>query len=186
MKINLSSFLWYGYEIISKGWNRVVVCPLKRGLFMSCGEKVLISRGVKACGWKNIRVGNHVAIGENVLFMTTMANITIGDHVMFAPQVKVITGGHRINFVGKYMDEVSEKEKTGLEDKDVVFEGDNWIGCGATILKGVTVGKGAVIGAGALVSKNVAPYMIVGGVPARVIGTRFDEETLAKHCSMLR
>lgn len=52
---------------------------------------------------------------------------------------------------------------------------DVWIGHGATVLAGVTVGTGAIIGAGAVVSKDVAPYMIVGGVPAQVIKSRFDE-----------
>ncbi|MRT33049.1 acetyltransferase, partial [Xylella fastidiosa subsp. multiplex] len=57
--------------------------------------------------------------------------------------------------------------------KRVVIGHDVWIGHGATILPGVTVGNGAVIGAGAVVSKDVAPYTIVGGVPARLIRERF-------------
>jgi phosphonate metabolism protein (transferase hexapeptide repeat family) len=55
----------------------------------------------------------------------------------------------------------------------VVIGNDVWIGHGATLLPGVKVGNGAVIGAGAVVSKNVAPYTIVGGVPAKLIRERF-------------
>lgn len=54
---------------------------------------------------------------------------------------------------------------------------DTWLGHGCIILPGVTVGDGAVIGAGAVVSKDVAPYQIVGGVPAKLIRERFDAET---------
>jgi phosphonate metabolism protein (transferase hexapeptide repeat family) len=58
----------------------------------------------------------------------------------------------------------------------VVIGHDVWIGHGATILPGVTIGNGAVIGAGAVVSKDVAPYTIVGGVPAKLIRERFSQE----------
>ena len=74
----------------------------------------------------------------------------------------------------------------GESDEDAFFEWrrehavtighDVWIGHGAVVLPGVTIGNGAVIGAGAVVSKPVAPYTIVGGVPAKVIRRRFPEE----------
>ena len=63
---------------------------------------------------------------------------------------------------------------------DIVIGNDVWIGYEALILSGVTIGDGAVIGARAVVTKDVPPYTVVGGVPARPIRKRFDEETIAR------
>ncbi|MBE6589652.1 MAG: CatB-related O-acetyltransferase [Ruminococcaceae bacterium] len=141
--------------------------------------------GMKMYGPQNIILGNDVGIGAEALFMCTRAKIIIGDHVMFGPRVTVITGGHRMDLIGRYMTTVTNEEKRPEDDRDVIFEGDNWIGANVTVLRGVTVGEGAVIAAGAVVTKDVPPYSIVGGVPAKVIKMRFDEETLAKHIETL-
>ncbi len=63
---------------------------------------------------------------------------------------------------------------------DIIIGNDVWIGYEAVILSGVTVGDGAIIGARAVVTKDVPPYTIVGGVPARHIRRRFDEETVTR------
>ena len=137
-------------------------------------------------GPKNITIGNNVAIGDDALFMCTRAKIKIGDNVMFGPRVTMITGGHRMDMVGRYVISVTNDEKNPDDDKDIVLEGDIWVGANATILKGVTVGQGAVIAAGAVVTKDIPPFAIVGGVPAKVIKMRFDQETIKEHLRILK
>jgi len=63
---------------------------------------------------------------------------------------------------------------------NIIIGNDVWVGYGATILSGVTVGDGAAIGAGALVSRDVEPFAIVGGNPAKIIRMRFDEHTVPR------
>ncbi|HAR97133.1 MAG TPA: hypothetical protein DCR97_14405 [Deltaproteobacteria bacterium] len=63
-----------------------------------------------------------------------------------------------------------------------MIEDDVWIGSGATILRGVTLGRGSIIAVGAVVNRDVLPYAIVGGIPAKIISVRFtDLQTLLEH-----
>ena len=75
---------------------------------------------------------------------------------------------------------VSEITETWDNRGDIVIGSDVWIGYEAIILAGVTIGDGAIIGSRAVVTKDVPPYTIVGGVPAKPIRKRFDEETIAQ------
>lgn len=70
-----------------------------------------------------------------------------------------------------------QESYASFENEPITIGNDVWIAAGAHILRGVTVGDGAVIAAGAVVTKDVEPYSIVGGIPARKIGDRFDGET---------
>lgn len=67
-----------------------------------------------------------------------------------------------------------------MTNGDVIIGSDVWIGVGATILSGVNIGSGAIVAAGAVVAKDVRPYEIVGGVTAKPIRHRFDDEIIAK------
>ncbi|MEG1175703.1 MAG: acyltransferase, partial [Ruthenibacterium sp.] len=145
-----------------------------------------IPHDIKVFGWENVHVGNNVSFGIQALLMCTRAPIEIRDCVIFGPRVTLITGNHRIDMIGRYISTVTDEEKLAENDQPIVFEGDNWVGANATVLKGVTIGRGAVIASGAVVSKSVPAYSIVGGVPAKVIGTRFDEAQSKEHERLLQ
>lgn len=104
---------------------------------------------------------------------------------MFGPGVTIVSGNHRINVLGKYMSEIADSMKEDTDDQDICIKNDVWIGCNAVILKGVTIGEGAVIAAGSIVSKDVPPYAVVGGSPARVLKYRFSEAVQMEHKNIL-
>lgn len=92
--------------------------------------------------------------------------ISIGSNVMIADAVSIRDTDHVFSDLSRPMRE------QGIVSSPVIIEDDVWIGRGAVILKGVRVGRGSIIAAGAVVTKHVDRYSIVGGVPAKVIGSR--------------
>ena len=118
-------------------------------------------------------------LGPHAIILATESKVYIGNKVLFGPRVTIIGGDHRVTDVGRFIYDVLDK-KPG-DDLDVHIEDDVWVGSNATILKGVTVGRGAVVAAGALVIKDVPPYAIVGGVPAKVLKYRWDIPTTLEH-----
>ena len=161
--------------------HRVFSEPIIKGGFASCGKTVRIGRGSSFSGIENISVGNYTSLGVNTRILSTRAQVKIGNHVMFGPAVTIVSGDHRTDMIGRYMAEVGDSDKLPENDRDVVIEDDVWVGSHAIILKGVTVGRGSVVASGALVNKDVPPYSIVGGVPAKVIKMRFTPEQIKEH-----
>ena len=168
--------------------NRVykkIRCTEIKDQLKTCGRQVQIPASVQVIG-KCLCLGNQVYLGENNLFMCANAPIIIGDRTMLGPGVTMISGDHRIDIPGRYMVEVGEMDKLPENDQPIVLKGDNWIGANATILKGVTIGEGAVVAAGAVVTKDIPPYAISGGVPAKVLKYRFEGMELERHLNLLK
>lgn len=100
----------------------------------------------------------------------------MGDWVMLASRVSIVGGDHEFRIAG-----VPIIWSGRGEEKQVIIEDDVWICHGVTIMNGVKIGRGAIVAAGAVVTRDVPPYSIVGGNPAKLIAERFDQERQRKH-----
>ena len=114
---------------------------------------------------EGLKIGNHVGIAQNC-FIQVRGKVEIGNNVIFGPGVSIFSENHL--FENRDIPIMHQ----GASRKGVFIEDDVWLGAGATILDGVVVGKGSVIAAGSVVNKDVAPYSIVAGVPAKLIKMR--------------
>lgn len=152
-----------------------------RPLFAECGRNVSFNP-FDHFSYSTIRIGSDVYIAAGACF-SALKGISIGSKVMFGPNVIIRGGNHNTTVLGRYMFDVHEKKEEN--DQPVAIEDDVWVGAGAIILMGVTVGRGAIIGAGAVVTRDVAPYSVVAGIPARVIRSRWSVAQIIEHEKML-
>ena len=172
-------------NISHRGLCKIFISPGIKASMGKCGRNVKISYDFDVRGIENIFIGDDSQIGPHSLFWSTRAKIVIGNKVLMGPGVRIITGDHRIDVIGKHISDVSDEEKLEIQDMDVVIEDGVWIGVNVTILKGVTIGEGAIIAAGSVVTKNVDAYSVWAGVPAKKIKERFSQEELKEHKRLL-
>ncbi|KOP64687.1 chloramphenicol acetyltransferase [Bacillus sp. FJAT-18019] len=108
--------------------------------------------------------------------------LIIGNYVCIASGVIILMGGnhnHHSDWITVYPF-VDQIETSYAPKGDTIIESDAWIGMNAMIMPGVTIGEGAIVAAGSVVAKDVAPYTIVGGNPAKVIKKRFTDAEIEK------
>jgi len=158
---------------------------------MSIGSGVAVDEGVqldaRGCAAGEFRLGDGALIGRDciisgkdgplvigprvnvgaacILYAST--NLEIGADTMLAAQCYV--GGGRYTSRGRIDRPIAEQPEPR---RGVRIEADCWLGAGAKVVDGVTIGRGSIVGAGAVVTRDVEPYSVVGGVPARRLATR--------------
>lgn len=114
-------------------------------------------------------VGENSQIGPFTVVFTGHYGVSIGDNVMIAPHCVIAGGIHEYRNLNLPMIKAGDFSKG-----PIIIEEDVWIGANCTITDNVTIGRGAIVAANSIVNKNVKPYSIVGGVPAKEISTRQD------------
>ena len=167
------TFFWLLYNIIGKNLPRSYVAYslgarqfrafVCKRLLAACGENVNIEPKVFFYLMSRTKIGDNSGIGMR----SHVEAVEIGKNVMIGPELIVFSGNKRFDRT-----DIPMIEQTSDEVSPVVIEDDVWIGARVIILPGRTIGQGAIVGAGSVVTKDVDPYSIVGGNPARVIGHR--------------
>jgi acetyltransferase-like isoleucine patch superfamily enzyme len=172
VKITFKDYLLHGVYLPVYGLVKYLPSPVGDWLrnwvtrpFILRFGKVRIYEGVTFWYPYRIHIGNDVTLNEWV-YLSGFGGLHIGNHVRIGHRTSIITSDHR------YDDMSVPIHQQGLIFGEVVIEDDVWIGCNATILKGVRIGRGAIIAAGAVVTRDVPANAIFGGVPARQIGVR--------------
>lgn len=153
------------------------------------GKNFHAGRNVHLWAKSHLSIGDNFYIGKYSIIET---NAKIGNNVIFANHVSLIGKyDHHFQQIGTPIRLASQ-----IRDKNYNWKGlgqittihdDVWIGLGSIILSGVTIGEGSIIAAGSVVTKDVEPYSIYGGNPAKKISTRFENENdLQNHLNLLK
>ena len=181
----------YNVGALRKFFARKTGITLPRGVVRLGDDVSLESPCVvsRACNLKS-----HVSIGAFTVLTDSrnegyIGNVDIGRYCSIAYGVNIGMFEHPVDWLStstrQYLpNHVNGARRVSIQpfnaNPKTTIGNDVWIGTGATLIDGVTIGDGAIIAAGAVVTKNVPPYAIVGGVPAKIIRYRFEEKNIAK------
>ncbi|MGA2798638.1 MAG: acyltransferase [Thermoguttaceae bacterium] len=169
------------FVLLCKIWRRLLM-HLLRPLFAAHGRNFRFDPA-GSYTYESISVGDDVFLGTRPTLIAAKSTITIGNKVMFGPEVMIIGGRHNTEVVGQFMADVTVKRPD--DDLGVVIEDDVWIGSRAIVLRGVRIGRGSIVGAGSIVTKDVPPYAIAVGCPAKAVKFRWDVDTIVEHEKLL-
>lgn len=155
---------YIGYPIVLKG-----------GKYISIGDNTGLGKRGVLTAWDTqkdvnynpcINIGNNVSIGEDY-HITAINRIETGNNVLMGKKITITDNSHgKTEFDEMQLPPI---QRPWFSKGPVIIEDNVWIGDKATILAGITIGKNSIIGANAVVTKNVQPFTIVGGNPAKII-----------------
>lgn len=164
-------------------WYKTYVASLDRTRFGYIADNVTLIPPLTLSNPKNIFLYGDNGLRDAKIF-TNNAKFIMKPHSGSAEGLRVSTGNHAM-VLGRFYRTIKEREKPKGLDKDVVVESDVWIGRNVTILAGVTIGRGCTIGAGAVVTKDMPPYTVCVGVPAKPIKFKWSLQEIIQHEEVL-
>lgn len=173
-----NSFLYrlkYGLRV----WYNTYVASLDRTRFGYIADDVTLVPPLTLSNPKNIFLYGDNGLKDAKIY-TNNARFIMKPHSSAAEGLRVSTGNHAM-ILGRFFISIKEKDKPKGLDKDVVIESDVWIGRNVTLLAGVTIGRGCTIGAGAVVTKDMPPYTVCVGVPAKPIKFKWTKKQILQH-----
>jgi acetyltransferase-like isoleucine patch superfamily enzyme len=159
---------------------RLAVEDAASGVRIRLGRGVFIADGVQltAASGGAITLGDDTTLQQDCLLG---GDVQVGAHCLFGKYVFVSSTTHRFRdhpaWLIRDQDRAIHRDPAGgvtPRSRRVVIEDDCWIGQGVVVNPGITIGRGAIIGANSIVTKDMPPYAVSGGVPARLLGTRLD------------
>ena len=142
-----------------------ILCNHSGAINIGDNIRILRNATISTSETGKISIGNNIHIGESTIIYSDK-EITIKDNVIIGPQNIIVDFDHI------YQDVDIPIIKQGHNAKRVLIEDDVWVSSRCCIIKGVVIGKGSVIGAGSVVNKDILPYSVACGVPAKVIKKR--------------
>ncbi len=135
---------------------------------MKIGKSSTLHMGIRMYNPQNISIGRDTIIGEDTV-LDGRDDLVIGSHVDIASEVMIYNAQHNVN--AEHFSAMESVIQAPVHIGDYVFLGPRVI-----VLPGVNIGKGAIVGAGAVVTRDIPPYAIAGGVPAKIIGERRNKD----------
>ena len=175
---------------------------IKRKFNLKLGRGVTLNREATFEGYNFLSnysslLSSHIGYASYLGERTVIKKSTIGKYTSIGPDVKCIFGKHPshtfvsthpaffslrkqagFTFVSRQLFEEYEAPVDAKKKYQIVIGNDVWIGAGVSLMDGVTIGNGAIIASNSLVIKDVPPYAIVGGVPAKIIKYRFEPDEI--------
>lgn len=128
---------------------------------------------------RNLFLDDYVVLQGHINFISNKGKLFVKKYSVISAECIIIPGAHKLKVGVPFY--YSAQHHIGDCENDIIINEDCWVGAGCILLPGITIGRGAVIGAGSVVTKDIPPYAVAVGSPARVIASKFTLEEIIVH-----